>query len=1120
MKRAISALFLLVFAAFGQTRSRLTDYALLLEDAPVAQKYYPRIALQSAEARTYLQHIRTAQSGLLAELQRRKVAIQGSTQSLVNAILVQTTPEVAAQLLQLPGVVHVVRVPRLHRDLDKALALENVTAAWSLVGGAANAGAGIKIGIIDTGIDQNHAGFQDSSLTPPAGFPRCDATNTSRCGSYTNNKVIVARSYVPLDSYTDTPPNPDPIYSTPDDTSPRDHIGHGTAIAMIAAGVQNTGPQATIQGVAPKAFLGNYKVFGSPGVNDYAAYLAISQALQDAISDQMDVVTLSLGEGNMPSWGPLDVDPSCSSNGVTSAPCDIYAQAVESAVKAGVVVVAAAGNDGAIGVLPHTLGGIHTPGTAPSAITVGASMNAHVLYQAVHVGGPGAPSNLQNIHALFGDGPHIPLNALPIVDTGGLACSALPASSLSGSVALIQRGTCLFSDKINNAQAAGALGVIVYQQAGIDTIYSSLGAPDTGIPAVMIGYTDGSALKSFVDANPGKATASLDLAFAPVTSTPSSIWPNSSRGPSIGSFTPSPYQTFVIKPELVAVGAGLYTAAQKYDPSGDVYNSTGYAGVTGTSYAVPMVAGAVALVKQWHPSWTPVQLKSAVVNTATQDVVDTDGSAARVNAVGAGKLSAGDAMNVTATLDPATIAFGPVSTNPLAVSRTLNVTNVTGSSVTFNFAVQVVSGPSGLVTVSPSTLTLAGGTTNSVSVKLAGTLPATGTYEGSIVVTGGPQGSPTLRIPYQFLVPSGVPADIFPIYDGSFLGGVSDTNWTIAFRLIDSAGVPVIGNGNATTYRPVFSVVSGGGVIASGDAQTFRYGIAGAFVNLGAQQGPQIFDGTVTPSNGLTVEFDGYARRFPAITPNGVTDAATFRNDRGLAAGSYISIFGADLSDATEVFSTLYLPVSLATVSVSFDGGGLSLPGHLHFVSPTQINVQIPWEFLGQSSVAMKVTVAGNTADLQGNVYTLPLAAATPAFLMNSGTVADAVDNSTGVLITTGNPATAGEILQLYANALGPVTNQPASGDPACGGGVLVGSCTASSPLSQTFGAVTVTIGGKPASVFGGVGFLAPGYVGLYQVNIQVPSGLSSGPQPIAISVAGLTSPATVNGSTVVLPIK
>jgi uncharacterized protein (TIGR03437 family) len=89
------------------------------------------------------------------------------------------------------------------------------------------------------------------------------------------------------------------------------------------------------------------------------------------------------------------------------------------------------------------------------------------------------------------------------------------------------------------------------------------------------------------------------------------------------------------------------------------------------------------------------------------------------------------------------------------------------------------------------------------------------------------------------------------------------------------------------------------------------------------------------------------------------------------------------------------------------------------------------------------------------------------------------------------------------------VTNPQSSGDPA-----------SASPLSETTSAVTVTIGGKQATVFGGNGFLAPGFVGLFQINIQVPSGLSSGPQPIAISVGGQTSPAIANGSTVNLPIK
>ena len=270
---------------------------------------------------------------------------------------------------------------------------------------------------------------------------------------------------------------------------------------------QNTGPLATIQGVAPKAFLGNYKIFGSPGVNDYAYQSVLVAALTDAVNDGMDVVTLSLSEGDPATYGPLDVDPvNCAdSNGDTH--CDVRVEAVENAVKLGMVVVTAAGNDGNTAPNYPTLNSIHTPGTAPDAITVGASMNSHVFYQAVHVSGPGVPSNLQNIRALFGNGPQVAPPPAPVRDVtqlqnDGLACSALPAGSLAGAIALVQRGTCLYSNKVINAQNAGAAGVVIYRESGSDTPLSVF-AQDAGIPAVMIGNTDGVALKSYLAANPG-----------------------------------------------------------------------------------------------------------------------------------------------------------------------------------------------------------------------------------------------------------------------------------------------------------------------------------------------------------------------------------------------------------------------------------------------------------------------------------------------------------------------------------------------------------------------------------------------------------------------------------------
>ena len=1068
MSRAFLCLAFLA-VSFGQSLPHRGEYALILQDAPVAQNTHSRAELASAAAKARLQAVRKAQAPVLAELQRRKIHVNYASQVLVNAIFVNAPGQDAAQLRTIPGVAHVQYLPPVTRDLNTALNLENVSAAWSAVGGSANAGAGIKIGIIDTGIDQNHPGFQAPSLKPPAGFPKGD----SNVNNFTNNKVIVARSYVGLIAQQ---------YDSPDDLTASDHVGHGTAIAMIAAGVTHNSPIGTIQGVAPGAFLGNYKIFGSPGVNDFTLVSAMTQALTDAVADGMDVVTFSINEGDPALYGPLDVDSQA-----CGGQCDVRAQAVESAVQNGLVVVASAGNSNGTGVQPVTLSSVHTPGTAPSAITVGATTNAHQVFQAVHVTSSGAPSNLQSIHALFSDGPHVAspvtgkLIDVTTVGNDGLACTALPAGSLAGAIALIQRGTCLFSNKVNNAQVAGAIGVIIYQSSGVNTIYSTWYAQDTGIPAMMIGNTDGSALKSYAGSNSG-VTVSLDPTPGTATGTQDQVASYSSRGPSIGNFASSPILT--LKPELVAVGDGIYTAAQKLDPNGDTYNASGYAGVSGTSYAVPMVAGAVAIVKQKFPNLTPAQLKSAVVNSASdpQTLLDIDGSAwPRVNAVGAGKLNVGNAVGIAATVEPATLSFGVV--NSAAYPKlTLKITNVSSAQATFNLAVQARDSSSATVQLSSSTATLNAGASTTINVTLTGSQPAAGSYEGYIAVTGA--GS-ALRVPYEFLVGSGGPYDMFPVYNPGFTGGVGDNAsnnlaWLIAFRLVDRYGVPVLNT-------PVqFSVLSGGGSIALGDPATTNYGLAGADVNLGTTQGDQFFQAT---AGGLSYTFQGYARNYPTISNNGVVDAATNQVGQGLAPGSYISIYGSDLADATEVYSTPSLPVSLSYGSVTFDGGGLSLPGHIHFVSPKQINVQIPWEFQGQTSVQMSVM----SNYLYSAYYTVPLATYSPGFFANSGAAA-VYDYTSSSIVTSSNPAKRGDVIELYVNGLGPVSNGPASGDPA--------SLTA---LSSTQTTPTVTLGGVnlPVSFSG----LAPGYIGLYQVNATIPANAPTGNQPLIISIGGVASP-------------
>ena len=170
-------------------------------------------------------------------------------------------------------------------------------------------------------------------------------------------------------------------------------------------------------------------------------------------------------------------------------------------------------------------------------------------------------------------------------------------------------------------------------------------------------------------------------------------------------------------------------------------------------------------------------------------------------------------------------------------------------------------------------------------------------------------------------------------------------------------------------------------------------------------------------------------------------NAASYQ--RTVAPGSYVSLFGTNMVEADllnnasgDGATTLSLPMVIDGVNVSFDvpSAGISVPGNLIFVSPGQINVQVPWELQGQSSAQVKVTMDEMFGyPLFGNVVTVPLAAYAPAFYVGNGTIA-AQDATTGAQILGSNPAHPGEIVALFANGLGPVTNAPASGAPAPAG--------------------------------------------------------------------------------------
>jgi uncharacterized protein (TIGR03437 family) len=1138
----------------------VTRWVVLLNEKPVAEQYPGRIEQTRAVAAPYRQHLQAVQSSLRPQIEATQARVTGGLQHLLNCIFVVATPAQAAALRKLPVVKAVTRMRTYHRA--DQISMSDVSGAWSAaaIGGQTNAGAGIKIGIIDTGIDQTHPAFQDPTLTAPSGYPICDVppsdcpTLPSQC-SFTSNKIIVARSYVCEIVYSEDSSSTDlAAQSRPDDLSARDLVGHGTGTASVAAGMPTTYNGTTITGVAPKAFLGNYKVFGSDDANPNGSGNVL-QALEDAVTDGMDVVNLSLGSPAYYS-GPVDTDPTyCVNSGLPNAPipintdaCDPFAYEVESAMdNALVTVVVAAGNQGADGYQFNygcgsppcdnfsapTFSTMSSPAYAPSAIAVGGIQNDVTYVQQLQVAG------FQSVNAMEsydGPPPDAPLTA-PLADatqTGNL-CSAVSPSALSGEIVLVTVGACGDVTMVTNAQNAGAVGVVEIDN--LSGFYEPYGLAGTTIPAFGIGQTDGANVRSYLSGNPGaKATMDPKPYQVPATTlgfSPYSVAYFASRGPV--------NETGALKPDLAAAATDFLMPTQSYDPYGELFNFARYGAADGTSFATPMVTGSAALVKQSNPNMTPLQIKSALVNTASlSNLTTSDASAqASVSEVGAGLLQAQNAVISTVQVVPSSVSFGSVGVS-LTTSQTLTIYNTSTSQVSLAMSVVQNAGYSTSATQvlvnnsSSPTVTLPAGSpskpsTTSVTVTLSATaLPVAGRYEGLITATGGPV---PLAIPYMYLVSSGIPYDVIPLngvqpgqgfiaFDGAagaylpwlYLGCtntdnscVSSSYGPIAVQVIDQYGAPV-------PNVPVeWEVTQGTGAIdystnEEGEADTDSYtnsnGVAGAAVILGSTAGPQEF-AVLVDGIAYALPFDGYARVPPAINAGGIVDAASFKLTT-VAPGSWISVFGTNMTDTTQGANGVNsafalcslcnvvnqaLPMGIDGALFSFDNSTQSLPGRLNYVSPTQLNIQVPWELSGTSATVKSIVNYTYSPE-----YALALGQYSPGFFVIDTANDVAALDLNYHLVDSSNPVARGSYVQLYLNGLGAVTNQPGDGLAA-----------PSSPLAQTTATPTITIGGQTASnvQFSG---LAPGFVSLYQVNVQVPAGISAGAQPITCSIGGVTA--------------
>ena len=595
----------------------------------------------------------------------------------------------------------------LQPELKTALAMTGASNAQAGPDGAT--GAGIKVGIIDTGVDYHHPDL-GGGFGP--GFRV--AHGYDFVGDRYDAGTAGGRYQIP---------HPD---GDPDDCN-----GHGTHVAGIvgASGDPDTGGAL---GVAPEATLGAYRVFGCDGSTDADIMIA---AMERAYADGVDVVNMSIGSAFM-TWPQYPT-----------------AVAADALVDKGVVVVVSIGNSGGSGVYSAS-----APGVGRNVIGVASYENTH-LDMAYFV---------TNDATKFGylpaqGGAAIPTSgSAPVIRTGTSSSTADACSTgnppvppalgdLTGKIALIRRGTCGFHMKAINAQNAGAIGVVIYNNVfGFLTPNvepPTADDPHVAIPVVSLTNTAGVALNNKIAAGPTTLT----------WTDKSDSFPNPTGGRAAGSSAYGLDAELQLKPNIGAPGALIKsTFPLEIQP---------YAILSGTSMSSPHVAGAVALYLEKHPDATPAQVKTALQNSAdpvnffqfspNTGLSDT-GLIDSAHKQGAGMLDIDDAIRATTSITPSEISVGEGTTPkqfPLTIKNdgdtavTYSITHQTALSSGGTFPPFSLNTAAAAFVAAPSLVTVPPGGSETVLVTLT---PPDATanlrvYGGYIRVSGG---GTAYRVPY------------------------------------------------------------------------------------------------------------------------------------------------------------------------------------------------------------------------------------------------------------------------------------------------------------------------------------------------------------------------------------
>jgi subtilisin family serine protease len=676
--------------------SRVVDVMVQLADAPVASQVGDAkdngTTVAKSQKDTWRSQIQAKQKPVVDAVRKSGGVIVSQVQDAYNGIHAHVKAADLVALAATPGVSAIHLVPVYKPALTESVPYVGAPQAWTTTG---LTGAGVKIAVIDTGVDYYHADFGGSGKVADYAYglahdttaPGLNADGTTV--AFPSAKIPVGYDFVG-DAYDASAPAGSPATIPQPDPNPLDCNSHGTHTASTAAGQgvladgsTYTGPyNASIYGstdfrigpgVAPQASLYIYRVFGCNGTSD-----VVTEAINRAVVDGADVISMSLGSD----FGTSDTPDAVAS---------------DNAARAGVVVVASSGNEGTSAYMTGT------PGTSTRTLSV-AAVDTNPTF-------PGATIHLTSgdIAALNANGGPLPVTGrLNVLGSGGaiaLGCDASEYSGVAaGDIVVTLRGTCPRVDRVKLGQAAGAAAVImVNTSAGLPPFEG----PIAGVTIPFIGVEAGAGA-ALVAAN--GATVNIVSAGLMTNPTYKNLADFTSWGPRFGDSA--------LKPEVTAPGVSIIAAGMG--------TGTDVLVDSGTSMSAPHVAGIAALVIATHPNWSVNEVKAAIMSTA-------DDSSAKIlgyDPVGAGSgVAQAQLATTTAAIALTRDKLDSLSFDNVALGgaysavKSFTIENKSNAPITYNLSAAFVGSAAGSkLSVFPTKVTVPGHQSRDVIARLS--LPA------------------------------------------------------------------------------------------------------------------------------------------------------------------------------------------------------------------------------------------------------------------------------------------------------------------------------------------------------------------------------------------------------------